>query len=423
MRIAILTVGDEILIGQVVDTNAAWMARQLNAIGAEVIDMRTAGDHPARLRRAIVEAWQESDAVLMTGGLGPTRDDRTKAILAELFDDQLVFHQPTYERILKMFARWGREPTEAHHRQAFMPASAQLLPNRMGTAPGMWFERDDKVLVSMPGVPYEMEYLMKHEVLDRLRQRFRPRPLLHRTLLTVGEGESRIAKRIEFFEDQLPDNMRLAYLPNLGQVRLRLSASGPDEEALRHLLDRKSEELAAAIPDLLFGYDDDSLEAAIGRMLRQRSLTLGTAESCTGGHLAHRITTVAGSSDYFQGSIVAYANEVKVGLLEVSPDTLQAYGAVSEAVVREMVAGALERLQVDLAVSTSGIAGPGGGTSEKPVGTVWMAVGNRHTTQTRLLRAGKDRLRNIEYSSVQALNLLRQFLLEHYPTPEHTPAN
>lgn len=412
MKVHILTIGDEILIGQITDTNAAWMARQLNLQGAQLAGKSSVGDDDDDIQRALGQALERADAVLITGGLGPTKDDITIKALADFFGVDLVFSEPTWERIQRLFESWGRSTTPAHRQQCFMPANAQLLHNKMGTAPGMWFEHGEKVVVSMPGIPYEMEYLMEHEVLPRLARHFPGRPIAHRTLLTVGEGESRIAARIEAFEDELPPHIKLAYLPNLGKVRLRLTGVGSNQAELEKELDQKAKELEALIPELVFGYEKEQLEAVIGSLLLERNLTLGTAESCTGGHLAHRITSVPGSSAYFIGSVVSYSNELKQRLLGVKPETLEQYGAVSEETVREMVAGALRLLDVDIAIAISGIAGPGGGTPEKPVGTVWMAIGDQDRLQTEKWQIGKDRLKNIEYSTVQALNLIRRFVLE-----------
>lgn len=414
MKVHILTIGDEILIGQIIDTNSSWMAKELNLIGAQVIGKSSASDQFDDIQSGLETALNKADAVLITGGLGPTKDDITKKALADFFGVEMQFHEPTWTRIQQLFQRWGRRTTPAHREQCFMPAKADLLHNKMGTAPGMWFEREGKVVVSMPGVPYEMKYLMTHEVLKRLQARFPGRPIAHRTILTVGEGESRIAARIEAFEQSLPPHIKLAFLPNLGQVRLRLSGVGSDQTRLEAELDEKTRELVSLIPELVFGYEDDQLEAVIGRSLQERSLTLSTAESCTGGFLAHRITSIPGSSAYFQGGVVAYANEIKQNLLGVSADTLEKYGAVSEETVREMAAGAIKTLQTDIAVATSGVAGPGGGTVEKPVGTVWMAVGNSEKIETRKWQIGKDRLKNIEYSSVQALDMIRNFVIKNY---------
>lgn len=412
MKVHILTIGDEILIGQIVDTNAAWMSRRLNLQGAQVSGKSSVGDDLEDIQEGLRNALAKADAVLITGGLGPTKDDITKKALADFFGVDLIFHEGTWERIQKLFEKWGRSTTPAHRQQCFMPANAHLLHNKMGTAPGMWFEHEGKVVVSMPGIPYEMEYLMQYEVLPRLAAHFPGRPIAHRTILTVGEGESRIAARIEAFEEQLPPGFKLAYLPNLGKVRLRLTGTGADQEALERELDSKAQELEALIPELVFGRGEEQLEAVIGRMLRERNLTLGTAESCTGGLIAHRITTIPGSSDYFAGSVVSYSNDLKQRLLGVKAATLERHGAVSEETVREMVSGGLEILGVDVVVAVSGIAGPGGGTSDKPVGTVWMAAGTKETIKTEKWQIGKDRLKNIEYSAVQALNLVRRLLLE-----------
>lgn len=414
MKVHLLTIGDELLIGQVIDTNSAWMAQQLNLIGASIVQITSISDEQDHINSALDDALATADVVLMTGGLGPTKDDITKKTLANYFGTSMEFHQPTYDRILRLFERWGRSPTPAHKEQCYMPKNALLLRNKMGTAPGMWFDWNGKVVVSMPGVPYEMKYLMEHEVLPKLNDTFPSQPIAHRTILTVGEGESRIAARIEDIETALPNNLKLAFLPNLGKVRLRLSGTGPNQQELETLLDEKMKDIEGRIPELIFGHDKELLEAVIGEMLKTKGLHLGTAESCTGGYIAHQITTVPGSSAYFKGSIIAYSNAIKEKMLGVSSATLTEHGAVSEATVKEMVAGALKALDVDIAVSISGIAGPGGGTPEKPVGTTWIAVGNNETIEAQKISAGKDRLKNIQYVSVHALNLIRKFIQKNY---------
>ncbi len=414
MRVYLITIGDELLIGQTVDTNSAWMGRLLNLHGARIVESLTVGDDAPTIRKALERASGSADVVLITGGLGPTKDDITKKMLAEFFGDAMRFDDPTFERIKKLFQRWGREMTPAHREQCYMPASAELLLNKMGTAPGMWFERDGQIFVSMPGVPYEMEYLMEKEVVPRLVKRFPGLPILHRTILTVGEGESRIALRLEAFESQLPPHIKLAYLPNLGRVRLRLTGQHEDQQALELEMDQKAMELESLLPELTFGRDQETLEGAIGQLLRKHGLRLGTAESCTGGYIAHQMTTVPGSSEYFEGSIVSYSNAMKRNLLQVREETLQQFGAVSEQTVREMAEGALQAIGCDIAVSVSGIAGPGGGSAEKPVGTVWIGVSDGTQTEAFLLRSGKDRIKNIQFASVHALNRLRRFLLVYY---------
>lgn len=421
MKIAILTVGDELLIGQVIDTNSAWMARQLNYNGMQVVKGITVSDTLEAIQQGLTEALAVADVVLMTGGLGPTKDDVTKKALAEFFGQGFRFDQPTYDRILKLFERWGRSSTPAHRQQCYMPEGADLLFNKMGTAPGMWFEEAGKVVVSMPGVPYEMQYLMENKVMPRLKETFPIQPIVHRTILTVGEGESRIAALIEDLEDHLPENVKLAFLPGLGQVRLRLTATGADEATLNILVDAKKKEIEERIRQFIYGYEEDKLERVIGQMLSERGLTLSTAESCTGGYLAHQITSVSGSSKYFMGSIIAYSNEVKMRQLGVREETLEQHGAVSEQTVVEMVKGVVKLLGTDIGIAVSGVAGPTGGTPEKPVGTVWLAVGSAEVVKTQVLHIGKDRIKNIQYSAVKALDLIRVFLLEQekYIVIEH----
>ncbi|WP_353481693.1 competence/damage-inducible protein A [Haliscomenobacter sp.] len=410
MKISILTVGDEILIGQIVDTNSAWMGQQLNLAGARVETVISVGDTMAAIHTGLREAMEQADVILMTGGLGPTKDDITKKALAEYMGVDMVFHDPTFERIKKMFEVWARPMNEAHRLQCYMPANAEILTNKMGTAPGMWMEYEGKVIVSMPGVPYEMQYLMEHEVLPKLKQRFPGQPIAHRTILTVGEGESHIAEKLEDFEEGLPEGFKLAYLPHIAQVRLRITGTGMDEAALHQILDEKAEILKERFADIIYGYDKDTLEGAIGNMLKERGLTLATAESCTGGYLAHRITSVAGASEYFLGSVISYSNAVKMNVLGVKPETLDTHGAVSKQTVIEMAEGALKVLSADVAIAISGIAGPGGGSDTKPVGLAWMAVSNGTNTRTFSIRAGKDREKNIQYFTIHALNQIRQFL-------------
>lgn len=418
MTAYLLTIGDEILIGQIVDTNSAWMSRQLTLCGFRVVGKSSVADSAQAIIEGMEYGARQADVVILTGGLGPTKDDVTKETLADYFGSPMTLHQETYDRIAAYFKKIGRPVPAAATIQATLPDEALILPNKVGSAPGMWFEKDGKVYISLPGVPFEMQYLLEQEVLPMLRQRFPGSIIAHRTLLTVGEGESNIAQRIEVFENSLPAHIKLAYLPSLGQVRLRLTGSPdnsgtvtPNGETLYALLDEKMAELKALLPDLVFGIEDDSLESVLGKMLLERRLQFGTAESCTGGYIAHMITSVPGSSDYFPGSIVSYSYEMKTKLLGVRPDTLIKFGAVSEETVREMAAGALKTLHADMALAVSGIAGPGGGTDEKPVGTVWMAVGDRERIVARKHVFGRDRLKNIQLTGVHGLNMVRQFLL------------
>lgn len=417
MNAYLLTIGDEILIGQIIDTNSAWMSRQLNLQGIRVYGKSSVGDSRDAIIEGLELAARHADVIIMTGGLGPTKDDITKKTLADYFGSGMSFHQETYDRIAAYFTKIGRKLPPSMVDQATVPDQAVLLINKVGSAQGMWFEQGGKVFISLPGVPFEMEYLMTQEVLPRLKTRFPGKPIAHRTLLTAGEGESNIARRLEGFEETLPPNIKLAYLPNLGQVRLRLTGTWddaliPDATAqLDALLDAKAAELHALLPDLVFGFGEDSLEKVFGRLLLERRLKFGTAESCTGGYIAHLITSVPGASNYFPGSIVSYSNEIKIRQLGVRPGTLDQFGAVSEETVREMVSGALEALKVDVALAVSGIAGPDGGTPDKPVGTVWMAVGDRSRAIAEKHIFGRDRVKNIQLSGVYALNLARKFLL------------
>jgi len=417
VQVHLLTIGDEILIGQIIDTNSAWMSQQLNLCGFAVQGKSSVGDERQAIVSGIRHAASAAYVVIMTGGLGPTKDDITKKTLAEMFGSGMRLHEETYARIQAYFDRIGRPMPPSMRDQATLPEQATILTNKVGTAPGMWFERDDKVYISLPGVPFEMEHLMTHEVLPRLRARFQSQPIVHRTLLTVGEGESNIARRIEAFEDALPPHIKLAYLPALGQVRLRLSGTWPgpltpDAEAeLAAALDAKQAELESLLPDLVFGHEDQTLQQAVGQLLLAQGKQFGTAESCTGGYVAHLITSTPGSSAYFPGTVVTYSYEMKTQLLGVRSETLMQHGAVSEQAVREMALGALQTLGVDVALAISGIAGPSGGTPEKPVGTVWMAVADRERSVAVKQVFGRDRMKNIQLTGTYALNLVRKFLL------------
>jgi len=413
MQVHIITIGDELLIGQIIDTNSAKMAQLLLEIGAKVTGRTAVGDDHEAIIHALRSATEQADIVLVTGGLGPTKDDVTKKAIADFYEVGFVFHQPTLDRLNQIYERLGKPVTDSVRTQCFMPQNATVLTNKMGSAPGMWFEENGKVLASMPGVPFEMEYLMQHEVLPRLQEKFNALPTAHRTLFTAGEGESTLAEYLKDFEETLPPQVKLAYLPAMARVRLRLTVSDADPVFVEKTLDEKFREMEGLLPPkVIAGYGDDSLESVIGRILKEKNLSLSTAESCTGGYLAHLITSVPGSSAYFMGSVVSYANEVKMNQLGVQESTLREHGAVSEQTVQEMVAGAIRLLGTDVAIATSGIAGPDGGTLEKPVGTVWLAVGNKEQTVTRKLQLSKNRLINIQYSGFSALNLLRLFLLE-----------
>jgi nicotinamide-nucleotide amidase len=411
MTAYILTIGDEILIGQITDTNSAWMAQQLNLQGIRIVGKTSVGDVHAEIVNALDMALHQADLVLVTGGLGATKDDITKKSIAEYFGVPMVFHDETFKRLEYFFTKINRPVDEMNKNGCYMPQNALILNNDKGLAPAMWFEEGKKILVSMPGVPYEMQHLMSDKVLPKLKASFPMSPIVHRTILTAGEGETMLAAKLSGFEDHLPEHVKLAYLPSLGTVRLRLTARGDDENALNSQVDALKQELERIVKPTVAGYDNDTMPQIIGKMLKERGLRIGSAESCTGGYLAHLLTSVAGSSEYFEGSVIAYSYPMKERLLGVSSETLAQYGAVSEECVKEMVTGAVKRMKVDLAVAVSGVAGPSGGTPEKPVGTVWLAVGNKKKVLTTKLGIDRGRLKNIEYAANVGLNLIRKFLL------------
>lgn len=403
----IISIGDELLVGQVVNTNATWIAQQLHENGIAVRQITAISDDSRSIRNAIDTAYTSSEIILLTGGLGPTKDDITKQTLCEYFETYLVFHEPTFQQIKQLFAARGLPVSELNKKQAEIPANCTPLPNLHGTAPGMWFEKEGKILVSMPGVPFEMEAMMESEVIPRLTTRENNQVVAHKTILTQGIGESFLSEMIKDWEEKLPANIRLAYLPQPGIVRLRLTAYAATKDMALHEIDGQIEVLRRMIPDLIFGFGSDTMEEVTGRILRDKGLTVSTAESCTGGYLAHMITSVPGASEYFEGGVTAYSNKMKVEMLGVREGTLMQHGSVSEEVVSEMAAGARKRFGSDYAMATSGIAGPDGGTTEKPVGTVWIAVATPETIIARKFMFGEHRGRNIRRAALAALNMLR----------------
>jgi nicotinamide-nucleotide amidase len=408
--VEIMTIGDELLYGQVIDTNSAFMGQELAKIGLRVRQISSVSDRANEIVAALDQARQRAQVVLITGGLGPTKDDLTKHVLARYFGSELVLHEPTLAHVEEIFQRFKRPMLDVNRQQALVPANCEVVFNAVGTAPGMWFEDQGTVFVSMPGVPHEMKYLMTEGVLPRLQQQFQVKPIEHIVVQTVGLGESFLAEQIADWEAALPPNFKLAYLPYLGGVRLRLTGSDDGQPNLRQRMEALLPELRARLGEHLFAEGEIKLEEAVGQLLLARGLTLGTAESCTGGLLAHKITSVPGSSAYFRGSIIAYHNDIKTRELGVLPATLAAHGAVSEETVREMAEGARARLGVDVALATSGIAGPDGGTPEKPVGTICIAYADAHGTVSRRFTFSRGRQLNVEYTVTMALNLLRQNL-------------
>ena len=411
MKADIITIGDEILIGQIVDTNSVWMAQRLGEIGLSVRRKYSIGDRREEIVSAVEESLKASEVVLITGGLGPTKDDITKKVLAEIFHSTLVRHEETYQRVERMMTARGIEFNELNKSQALVPECCTVLPNHKGTAPGMWFERDGRVVVSLPGVPFEMEHLMTESVLPRLKAYFNLQSVVHRTAITYGLAESMMAERIAEWEDSLPDYLHLAYLPSPSQLRLRLSAYDVDAEQAAHEIDARFEALMPLLGDFFVGWESDTLQSVVAQILTTRGETLAAAESCTGGALSAKFTAMSGASDYFWGAVVSYDNSVKENVLGVSHEDIETYGAVSEQVVRQMAEGVRRVCGTTYGVATTGIAGPSGGSEEKPVGTVWMAVAGPNGTVAQKKVHGRLRAQNIDRASSAAINLLRLYLL------------
>ena len=403
----LLTIGDELLYGQILDTNSQWMSVALGNAGIKVIHKTTVGDVKDHIIKAFAEAEKRADILLITGGLGPTSDDLTKPCLAKYFDCGLKINEEALAEVTEFFRSRGRELTEVNRQQAALPECCEKITNKIGTAPGMWFERNRKVFVSMPGVPHEMKLMMSDLIIPRLKQTFKTPSIHHKVIRTIGLGESFLAEKISDWERSLPPHIKLAYLPGLGEVRLRLTGIGDSLNSLQNVTDALTAELRSLVGEYIYGYGDEPLEAVVGKMLLERKLTLSIAESCTGGYLSHLVTSIPGSSMYFQGSMIPYAYEIKIAQLGVNPDTLNNFGAVSEETIREMASLVRLKFNTDIGVATSGIAGPGGATPEKPVGTVWLACANKNGVTTKKLQLSKDRLLNIRFASMAALNLIR----------------
>jgi nicotinamide-nucleotide amidase len=411
----IITIGDEILIGQIVDTNSAWIAQKLNAIGIGVKQISSVSDDKQHILNALAEASQRADIILITGGLGPTKDDITKKTLAEYFGVGLIENREALENVEKIFARLRgtvNELLDVNKQQALVPENCEVILNKNGTAPGMWFNYQDKIYMSMPGVPHEMMYMMEEAVIPKLKTSLKLPFIIHKTILTAGEGESYLAEKIADIEDSLPSYIKLAYLPKLGQVRLRLSAYGDDETVLKSTVNEFAEKIVNRVGKAVVTQEDIPLEKAILNFMAERELTLSTAESCTGGYIAHLITQHSGSSKVFFGGAVSYSYELKESILGVKNETLWQHGAVSEETVTEMVEGALLNFKSDYAIAVTGIAGPDGGTPEKPVGTVWVGVASAEKTVVRKFLFGNKRQQNIERTAIAALNMLNILLKE-----------
>ena len=405
--VEIITIGDEILIGQIVDTNSAWMGVELNKAGFQISQITSVHDDAEHIKSALNLALSKNQIVLLTGGLGPTKDDITKHTLAEYFDSKMIFDESVLKNIENIFRSRNFKINELTHNQALVPEKCTVIQNVVGTAPLMWFERDGKVVVSIPGVPFEMKRAMTDEIIPRLTKKFQPSAVIHKTVQTYGIGESALALQIAEWENSLPEHLHLAYLPNFGIVKLRLSGTGNDALQLEFEINQQIHSLVQILGNSIFAFEDKPLEAVLLDKLRKKNLTISTAESCTGGNVAHRITLIPGASDVFKGSIVSYSNDVKKNILRVPEDDLIAFGAVSQQVAEQMAANASKSLQTDVSVAISGIAGPTGGTDEKPVGTVWIAVANGKNIVSKQYNFGNYARENfIERSTMTALMMV-----------------
>lgn len=405
----IITIGDELLIGQVIDTNSSWIGKELNKQGIEVIQITSIRDREQEILNALDEAMHRADIILITGGLGPTKDDITKQTLCRYFNTELVFSPEVFENVKKVLSH--RIPlNQLNKDQALVPKDCTVINNRVGSASVSWFDKDKKVVVSMPGVPEEMKVVMTEEILPRLHKQFKTDVILHQTLLVKNHPEAILAEELADFEEALPEELSLAYLPKLGLIRLRITARGQNKELLESYLKQSKQQLEHILAEDILIEDDYPIEYVIGELLKEKKLTLSTAESCTGGKIGTQLTAMPGSSEFYKGSVIAYSNEVKINLLNVSQETLDKKGAVSEETVIEMVKGVMNALHTDCAVATSGVAGPSGGTKDKPVGMVWMAAAYGENVITKLQEGDRGREMNITRASNGALLLLHELI-------------
>lgn len=411
MRAEIITIGDEILIGQIIDTNSSWLGQELSKIGIQVVHRTSVSDQANAIIDALNKAKERADVLILTGGLGPTKDDITKSTLVNYFNTKLVLNKEVNEWVTKIFRMRKLPMIDTNLAQAMVPENCEVLFNRSGTAPGMWFDVADKIYISMPGVPFEMKVIFEEQCIPRLRKKFTLPIIVHRTILTANIGESFLAQKIESLENQLPPHIKLAYLPGVGMVRLRFSGRHTDAAILNNEINTIIKQLYEIIGEYIYGEENDSLEKVIGQLLKNEQQTLATAESCTGGYISHLITSVPGSSAYYKGSIISYANEVKINELGVSAEILKTAGAVSEACVKQMAMGIKQKLNTTYAIATSGVAGPDGGTPEKPVGTVWIAISGPNETIAKQFNMGDNRERTIQRTAIQALDMLRKMIL------------
>ena len=407
IKAEIITIGDEILYGQITDTNTQWISAELDKIGIRTIRKSSVGDAEEAILEIFEESSKRADLVIITGGLGPTKDDITKKTFCKYFSTELIVHPQALADVTEYFKKRGIALSEINKSQGEIPANATFIPNTMGTAPGMWFEQNGVVFISMPGVPYEMKGMMTLTLLPKLQEHFKTPIIFHKVIRTVGIGESYLATMIETWEDALPKNIKLAYLPSMGNVKLRLTGFGEDIQVVESQVEEQFQKVLPTIQEYVYGFGKDELEEVIGKILTERKETVSVAESCTGGYLGHQFTKVSGSSAYFMGGILSYDNSVKINQLGVNPETLTTYGAVSEQTVIEMSENVRKLMKTTYGLATRGVAGPNGGTSEKPVGTIWIAISSEKEVITKQLTLGGSREQNIHLTSVNILNLLR----------------
>ncbi len=406
MKAIVISIGDELLIGQTINTNAAWIGQELSKLGGSVIEGLTISDQAEKIIETVEYAINRADVVLITGGLGPTKDDITKHTLARFFNTELEIHKPTLEKITNYFTSRNRPMLESNIQQAALPKNCTILPNNYGTAAGMWFEKENRIVISLPGVPYEMKGIMTEEVFPLFKQRFQLNSLYHKTILTQGIGESFLAEQISDWENKVrSEGFGLAYLPSPGLVKLRLSS--PNGEIDKQKIEEYLSEIQLLLPEAVFGFENDTLPQIIGKLLKDRNLKIGTVESCTSGLLANQIVSVSGASEYFEGSLLTYSYDIKESLLDIKKETLLTNGAVSEIIAQEMALGGLKKLGVDVCISTTGIAGPLGGTEDKPVGLVWIGLATKNQVKAKRFQFGDNRERNIQMTVLSALNWLR----------------
>jgi nicotinamide-nucleotide amidase len=411
VKVEIITIGDEILIGQIVDTNSAWMATELNKAGFEIAQITSVHDKENHITESLNAAIKRVDVVLFTGGIGPTNDDITKQTLVKYFNTKLIYNESVIRNIEQLFStRPNFVINELTRAQAMVPEKCTVIQNLAGTAPIIWFEKDGKVIVSMPGVPYEMKNAMSTEIIPRLKKHFKTPAIVHKTVQVFGFGESALAMKIADWENELPQNISLAYLPNNGVVKLRLSGISNDILALEFIINQQIDTLRQLLGSAIVAFEDIPIPELIGNLLKSKGLMVATAESCTGGNIAHQFTLIPGSSAFFKGSVVAYSNEIKTNILQVSSENIENYGAVSQSVVEQMAKGVRKLLKSDVAIATSGIAGPTGGTKEKPVGTVWIAVSSDEKMVSQEFHFGALREQNILRATQAALLMLKEIL-------------